>query len=209
MAGGIFANYPFELNAKCVIFSLIIIGIFFYSPPNMSIAWQLMISFILFIVAYVAMAWYDYQFQCTKLALKKSASGLGITGKFKPEAHTESQLDRTKMTPEEIRLDYILITLLHLLIISPLLLYIGIRGNQSTQVSIIVLIMVSAFAIIYHGVRLLRAYNDISLGHVIMGAVIIGFSIMKTRPDYFYYALIFTSIYTALKHGSNLIKISH
>lgn len=209
MAGGIFPNYPFELNAKCVIFSLIIIGIFFYSPPNMSIAWQLMISFILFIVAYVAMAWYDYQFQCTKLALKKSASGLGITGKFKPESHTESQLDRSKMTPEEIRLDYILITLLHLLIIAPLLLYIGLRGNQSTQVSIIMLIMVSAFAIIYHGVRLLRTYNDISLGHVIMGVIIIAFCIMKTRPDYFYYALVFTSIYTALKHGSNLIKISH
>ena len=40
------------------------------------------------------MAWYDYEFQCTKLALKKSASSYGITGKFKPPAYAASQTDR-------------------------------------------------------------------------------------------------------------------
>jgi hypothetical protein len=62
MAGGIFPNYPFELNIKCVIFSAIIIGLFFYCPPDMNIFWKIFISFVLFVIAYVALAWYDYKF---------------------------------------------------------------------------------------------------------------------------------------------------
>ena len=62
MSGGIYPNYPFELNPKCVIFSIIIIGLFFYQPPNMNIYWKLVTTFVLFVISYVSMAWYDYKF---------------------------------------------------------------------------------------------------------------------------------------------------
>jgi hypothetical protein len=211
MAGGIFTNYPFELNAKCVIFSLIIIALFFFSPPNMNLPIQILISFILFVISYVAMAWYDYQFNCTKLALKKSSSNYGITGKFKPPAHQTGQTDRNSMTPDEILLDQILIHLLHLLIFAPLFMYIGILGNETPRWAIIMLIMSLLFAMLYHGVRLIRNPKYlIGWLHIIAGLVIIPLIVMQPpRLAILYYSLIFTSIYVAIKHGIALIKISH
>ena len=49
---------------------------------------------IVFVVAYVAMAWYDYKFECMKLALKRGSRG-GVTTLLKPDTHTESQSDGT------------------------------------------------------------------------------------------------------------------
>ncbi len=209
MAGGLFSNYPFELNIKCVIFSVIIIGLFFYQPPDMNIYWKLLVSFILFVISYVAMAWYDYKFDCQKLALKKSSSSVGITGLFKPPAHSESQLDRKKMTPQEKDLDWALINLYHLLILTPNLLYVGINKNDSNQLSIILLIINFAFGILYHGVRLARKINVISLGHVLVGLVGIYYCIKKERPELFYSALIGLSMYTGLKHGLYLTQTFH
>ncbi len=209
MAGGLFPNYPFELNAKCVIFSIIIIGLFFYQPPDMNIYWKVFVSFILFVISYVSMAWYDYKFDCQKLALKKSTSSLGITGLLKPEAHTESQTDRSKLTKEEKDLDWALINLYHLLILTPSLLYVGINKNESNQTSIVLLIVNFAFAIVYHGVRLGRKFNVISLAHVLISIIGIFYSLKTSRPDWFYHALIGTSIYTGLKHGLYLTQIFH
>lgn len=209
MAGGIFPNYPFELNAKCVIFSIIIIIIFFYCPPKMSLSLSIIISFLIFVIAYVAMAWYDYQFECIKLALKKGTSKYGITGLFKPQAYSESQINSSKLSKEEKKLDYILITLLHLCIIAPLFLYIGIQKDNSNPTSIIAIIMISLFAILYHSVRILRKYNDISLGHIILASYLIIFSMMTKKYLFYYYSLILLGIYIGFKHGINLIKISH
>ncbi len=209
MAGGLFPNYPFELNIKCVIFSVIVIGLFFYQPPDMNIYWKIFVSFVLFVIAYVGMAWYDYKFDCQKLALKKSTSKFGITGLAKPPAYTESQLDRTKMSKEEKDLDWTLINLYHLIILTPNLLYVGINRDNSNQMSIILLIINFAFGIIYHGVRMARDFNAISVAHVLVGAVGIYYCLLKEKPDYFYNALIGLGIYAGLKHGVYLTQTFH
>lgn len=209
MSGGIFPNYPFELNAKCVIFSIIIIGLFFYQPPDMNIYWKSFTAFVLFVISYVSMAWYDYKFDCQKLALKKSSSSLGITGKFKPPAHTPSQLDRTKMSTEEKDLDWTLINIYHLLILAPLLLYIGINKDGSNTITNILLIANFAFAILYHGMRIAREFNVISATHVAVSLGGIYLLFKDKKPEWFYNSLIGIGIYTGLKHGMYLTQTFH
>lgn len=60
MSGGIYVNKPFALNMKCVIFGVILIASYFMTScdPNY------FIPFLIFIVAYIAMAWYDYMYDC-------------------------------------------------------------------------------------------------------------------------------------------------
>ncbi len=208
MAGGLFPNYPFELNPKCIIFSIIIIGLFFYEPPNMNIYWKSFVSLILFVLSYVSMAWYDYKFDCQKLALKKSAS-TGITGQFKPPAHTPSQTDRSKLTKDENELEWLLINLYHLLILSPLFLYVSVNKDSSNQVSVMLLLVNFIFAIIYHGVRLARNFNVVSFGHILVSLIGIYYSLKSSRPEWFYNGLMGASIYTGLKHGLHIMKSSH
>ena len=52
MSGGIFPGYPFTLNIKCIIFSLIIMAIYTYCPPKVnSIIKILLIYFIIFVIS--------------------------------------------------------------------------------------------------------------------------------------------------------------
>ena len=41
--------------------------------------------FIIFVISYVAMAWYDYYYDCRPMPLKRGK--YGITGLFKPPEH--------------------------------------------------------------------------------------------------------------------------
>lgn len=209
MAGGLFPNYPFELNIKCVIFSGIIIGLFFYCPPKMNIGWNIFISFILFVVAYVAMAWYDYKFECMKLALKRGTNPAGITSKFKPETHTESQGDRSKMTADEKKLEYLLLNLYHVFIVTPVAIYIGLNGDMASNTSIIFLFVNFMFAFIYHIVRVLRKFNGVSMGHVIFSIVGGGYLLLSKRPQWFYYSILGLGGYAGMKHGYELMIKSH
>lgn len=209
MAGGIFPNYPFQINIKCVIFAMIIIGLFFYIPPKLNNYWKLFISLILFIVSYVLMAWYDYKFECQKLALKRSTSNNSITQPFKPPIHTESQRDSSKATEEENHLEEWLIHFYHILIITPLLLYIGLNKNKTKVNMFMFLIVNICFAIAYHIQRLWREYNPISLGHVVVGIISIYFSWIYKKPLWFFYFALFMAGYVGLKHTYELIKLSH
>jgi len=209
MAGGIFPNYPFQLNIKCVIFSIIIISLFFYKPPNVNNYWKIFISLILFVVSYVAMAWYDYQFECQKLALKRGTSDKGLTQKFKPPIHTESQRDMSKATKEENTLELYLIHFYHILVITPLLLYIGIHKNKTNPNLFIVVVANLLFALLYHLPRMLRKMNLVSLGHVILAFVGSYLSLMNTKPDWYFTSLIGLSGYIGFKHGYQVMKLSH
>lgn len=63
MAGGIFVNQPFHFNPKCVIFGIILMVAYYFLPPK-----ELILLPLIFIVGYIAMAWYDHIYNCdTKL----------------------------------------------------------------------------------------------------------------------------------------------
>lgn len=59
MAGGIFPNHPFSLNIKCIIFTAILAGGYWYLPQKN----KLILLFLLW-APYIALAWYDYAYNC-------------------------------------------------------------------------------------------------------------------------------------------------
>ena len=210
MTGGIFPNYPFELNPKCIVFSIIIIGLYFYEPPKMNLVWKLLRSFFIFVIAYVAMAYYDYQFECQKLALKRGTSGYGITGLLKPNTHTESQIDRTKMNDAEKILEWRLINIYHLFILAPLCLYIYTNRNEKINENYFILLILNfIFAILYHIVRFNRDFNIISLIHILVSIAGIYLTLTNNKTELYYNSLLITGLYAGLKHGYHLMLSFH
>jgi hypothetical protein len=150
MAGGLFGK-PFVINEKCIVFSLIIMALFLYKPNIKNNIHLGIILFVIFVVSYVAMAWYDYYFGCDILPLKSGSAS--ITGLFKPKNKMEKQI-----THEEDKIDikskYMLIYMSHILFIVPLLIYIGIKKDKVNQATYPLLIVLALFTLMYHGIKM-------------------------------------------------------
>jgi hypothetical protein len=119
MAGGIFTDKPFEFNVKCAIISVIGI-ILFLLPGNTlykdgSYVLMLIIS-LLFIILYVAVAYYDHLYNCDTIMKSGKYS---ITRSFKPHEQIGLQEEHRYLKS---------IHLMHVVIISPLLILIASRG---------------------------------------------------------------------------------
>lgn len=95
MAGGLFGK-PFALNIKCVIFSLMCMSLFLYSPRFKSRYALWMTLFIIFCVSYVAMAWYDFFFDCRILPFKRGTQS--TLGGFKAKGTPARAHGRRKKT---------------------------------------------------------------------------------------------------------------
>lgn len=59
MAGGIFPGQPLSFNMKCIVFSLLIAGGYWYLPHK---SVPVLVALLYF--PYLAMAWYDYIYSC-------------------------------------------------------------------------------------------------------------------------------------------------
>ncbi|SVE60336.1 uncharacterized protein METZ01_LOCUS513190, partial [marine metagenome] len=59
-------------------------GLFLLKPEDVPIRKEFSL-FILFVIAYVAMAWYDYYYNCQLMPFERGTSDLSITGNLKPE----------------------------------------------------------------------------------------------------------------------------
>ena len=150
MAGGLFGK-PFSINLKCVIFSLIAMGLFLYKPEFKSNISLYLTLLVIFAVAYVAMAWYDYYFDCQIIPLERGSKS--ITGLFKPPLH-EREKSEEKKKVEMSRKAY-LIYFSHILFIAPLVAYVGIYKTKSNPAIYPVLVALAVFTILYHGGHLL------------------------------------------------------
>tara|TARA_B100000795_G_scaffold81128_1_gene58334 strand:+ start:8968 stop:9441 length:474 start_codon:yes stop_codon:yes gene_type:complete len=152
MAGGLFRR-PFVLNEKCVIFSLICMTLFLYKPSFKSNFALYLTLFIIFIIAYVAMAWYDFYFNCDILPLKRGTHS--ITGKFKPPAHQENKQVHDKDTTVDKYRRRMLIFSSHLLFIVPILAYIAIKKTKVNKIVYPLLGVMAIFTAGYHGASLI------------------------------------------------------
>lgn len=86
MAGGIFPGRPFSWNVKCIVFSAVIAGGYWYLPPKN--LWVL--AFLLWL-PYVAMTWYDYAYDCRdKMQPTIFPLGRRIFLPFKPEGYKKA-----------------------------------------------------------------------------------------------------------------------
>jgi hypothetical protein len=86
MGGGLFGT-SFYLNLKCLVFSLVIVAIY-YLPHPFGIAHNLVMSFLLACSAYIALAWYDVIYSCQD-RLKPTFLGW-LTKGFKPPEYGEA-----------------------------------------------------------------------------------------------------------------------
>jgi hypothetical protein len=161
MSGGLFdtANYPFTLNIKCIIFSIIIMVIYTFRPPVLSLLPSLIIYFIIFVISYIFLAWYDYFYGCNQLPLFKSSGSIKITDNFKPPAHEPEKQKEHLFSQKEIEKNNTTLYALHFLIIVPLLLYIGIKAQKTPTQAFYLLLVLAAFTATYHGVRLLKSVH--------------------------------------------------
>ena len=106
MAGGIFPGHPFALNIKCIIFTAILAGGYWYLPHKNP--WLL--AFLIWF-PYIALAWYDYSYDC-KDKLKPTLVPFGryIWLPFKPQGYKD---EFNKLPPEQIeamnKLDHIIL----------------------------------------------------------------------------------------------------
>ena len=152
MAGGLFGK-PFAINIKCVIFSLICMALFLYKPTFSNNYTLYGALFVLFTVAYVAMAWYDYFFDCRILPLRK---GEFSWQRFvKPPAHDEKK-QKEWSCEEDKSARSMLINLSHIFFIVPILAYIVFYRKTVNPIIYPLLGFLAIFTLGYHGVFLLR-----------------------------------------------------
>jgi len=115
MAGGLF-GLRFHLNLKCILFTLMIVGIYWFAPPRN-------IYFLIFCLwfPYILMAWYDSIYQCQLGLLEPTIIPFGqyLFLPFKPPSY---QQRFRELAPEQIQA---MNTLDHLILWSVLVGFIG------------------------------------------------------------------------------------
>ena len=148
MAGGLFGQ-PFSINVKCVIFSLIIIALFLYKPNYQNQYLLYGILGLLFVLSYIAMAWYDFAFGCDILPLKKGKYSWQKA--LKPPVYESEKQIEGKETKKETNLKMYLIYFSHLIFIVPLLLYIAYYKNKINPAIYPLLGAIAFLTLIYHG----------------------------------------------------------
>lgn len=153
MAGGIFPGKPFTFNIKCIIFSLIIMALFLYKPTFKSNFMLGLTLFIIFVVAYVAMAWYDWAFDCSLLPLERGS--MSFSGLFKPPAHEPLKQLKGVKSKSGINLHIYMIYLAHILIFAPLIGYVAVYGKNSNTIAFSLLGALAVFTLGYHGSSLI------------------------------------------------------
>lgn len=83
MAGGIYPGRPFSFNLKCVVFSCLIAGGYWWLPPR-----RLAVLAFLVWSPYLALAWYDYKYDCRdKLEPTLVPFGRRVWLPFKPPGY--------------------------------------------------------------------------------------------------------------------------
>ena len=147
MAGGLFGR-PFVLNEKCIVFSLICMALFLIKPTFKNQYLLYFSLFVIFVVAYVAMAWYDYYFNCDIVPLKRGTRS--FTGLFKPPAHAPEKQEIDKDTKLDNSRRHMLIYAMHILMIAPLLGYIAIYKNKINPITYPIIGVLALFTAGYH-----------------------------------------------------------
>jgi hypothetical protein len=151
MAGGLFGK-PFAFNIKCIIFSLISMALFLYKPTFSSNYTLYGTLFIIFVIAYVAMAWYDYFFDCRILPLRKGTHSWQSL--IKPPAH-QSEKQKEWGCETDTSAKHVLIYLAHIFFIVPIIAYVALYRKQVNPMVYPILGVLALFTLGYHGMYLM------------------------------------------------------
>ena len=151
MAGGLFGR-PFAFNEKCIIFSIICMALFLYKPSFSNNYTLYGTLFFIFVIAYVAMAWYDYFYDCRILPLKQGK--YSWMRSVKPPAHEPEKQKEGKCDVEETA-RHMLIYISHIIFIVPLLVYLAVYKTKVNPIVYPLLGVLALFTLGYHGIALM------------------------------------------------------
>ena len=156
MAGGIFTDRPFHFNTKCILFSFYS-ALLFYAGGGKN---PLLIVLI-FIMAYVLMAWYDYAYECNNFMYTGSGLGPGfhMSPPFKPQHREKNRdiqrdMDEQNLVADQEKAYLQNVYFFHVAIVAPTLLYIGYYGTKSHPNVFGFIGGMGALAGLYHGGRM-------------------------------------------------------
>jgi len=148
MAGGIFVEQPFYANPKCVVFALLIIVGWWWAPKR-----NIYLIPLIFVAAYVLLAWYDYLYDCKQIMRSGWMIGPNtFDAIFKPQRRIEENPSNISPDQEEEYLRRVY--LFHLLAVAPILGYIGLKGSKADERIFPVALGMAFLAALYHGTRL-------------------------------------------------------
>ena len=152
MAGGIFTDRPFHPNAKCKAFSFYSAMLYYGGGGR-----NLLLITLIFLVAYVLLAWYDYAYECND-TMYSGTGQFTFSPLFKPQlrdsGETKSQSGYDIVEDQEkayLRKVYFF----HAVVVAPTLIYAGYRGEKTPKNVFSYIGGLGALAGIYHGGRLL------------------------------------------------------
>lgn len=104
MAGGLFPGYPFKFNLKCVVFTALLAGGYWYLPRR-----NLVVLVLLLWLPYIALAWYDYMYKCQQ-ALGPTLVPFGqyVWLPFKPPSYKAEYDSNTKLQEAYRGMDHLI-----------------------------------------------------------------------------------------------------
>ena len=151
MAGGIFVDQPYHPNPKCLLFSAVLMILYWFSPAKKN---MLMLPLI-FVISYIAMAWYDYIYNCDSIMYSGQALGANTADAiFKPQRRREKH-DKENLSANQEQEYLYRVYLFHAIVIAPVLLYAGYYGKRANEKIFPVILVVGLMALVYHGFRIL------------------------------------------------------
>lgn len=152
---GIYTTNTFEFNLKCVIFGIVMI--LFYWISTLSEKPNYLFFPLIFIVAYIAMAWYDYMYDCSKKLL---SGNIGITSPldsiFKPQ-YRNINIENVNASPNQEQIYRRNIYIFHAFIAMPLIMFVSYQAYQNDTRYRFIYSTVFAIALLgflYHFMRL-------------------------------------------------------
>lgn len=157
MSGGIFTGRSFVYNPKCILFSFYS-SLLFYAGGGRN---PLLITLI-FVMAYVLLAWYDWTYDCQDLMYSGTGPGINFSPLFKPQ-YRKKDRDMTKDLSKDLSKDLVedqeqaylnKVYFFHAFLVAPLLMYVGYWGPQSNTGVWGFLGGMGGIAFMYHGLRL-------------------------------------------------------
>ena len=152
MAGGIFADQPFVKNVKCILIGIIMMIMYWILPYRNPFMLP-----VIFLVTYIAIAWYDYLYNCSA-QLYSGTYPLSIAtldSWAKPQRRFEVKKDTLPLVKEQELIYKKKIYALHSLFIAPFLFYLGWYGRKANNNIWFVVGTVAFLALLYHGLRII------------------------------------------------------
>jgi hypothetical protein len=161
MAGGIYINRPFSPNIKCIIFSFFMMAYYWTSSKFTGGKPNNLLYPLIFIIAYVAMAWYDVIYNCSdRLYSGVSGPAATISSIFKDQLRTYKHTKKDiVLDQEDIYQKNVYLT--HLLMIVPIIMFVGVQGyrdklGENSKDWYMLLNVLGLGAFVYHGFRFFK-----------------------------------------------------